>query len=268
MCCDWRFHRRRIHRQADRPTPSGVGYEGIADAVDTGNIEAGGYTAFQRRVDYPGHHPHCRGETPSGATALAVAALGHLGVSGGVAGERSVRGRQSPSRVGTRRPWLAAQFASSTLDSEAFSAEIYTLNSAMFGFDDGEFKVATGAIFVGLCFFGILRFIPLISLIPSIPIWKEVLLGTIAVTVFTSIDDVGEGIKFALLGGMIAAVMFNILYIPSQILFSSVVGAATETGAGAGAFLGTLGAFANLIGVIIFSPIGYTIGGALGASVN
>ena len=138
----------------------------------------------------------------------------------------------------------------------------------MFGFDDGEFKIATGAIFVGLCFFGILRFIPLISIIPNIPIWKEVVLGTIAVIVFTSIDDTGEGIKFALLSGMIAAVAFNVLYIPSWILFSSVVGAATESGAGMGVLAGTFGAFANLIGVIFFSPIGYSIGGALGSALN
>ena len=139
----------------------------------------------------------------------------------------------------------------------------------MFGFDNGEFKVATGAIFVGLCFFGVLRFIPLISLIPSIPIWKEVLLGVVAVTVFTSIDDTGQGIKFALLSGMIAAVAFNVLYIPAQILFSSVVGAAMESsGAGYGAFAGALGAFANLLGVVFFSPIGYTVGGALGSALN
>lgn len=139
----------------------------------------------------------------------------------------------------------------------------------MFGFNDGEFKVAAMAIFVGLCGFGVLRFIPLISILPTIPIWKEALLGAGAVTVFTSIDTAGEGIKFALLCGMIAAVAFNILYIPSQILFSTFVGAAIEgSSAGGGAFLGTLGAFANLIGVIFISPIGYSIGGALGAALN
>jgi len=139
----------------------------------------------------------------------------------------------------------------------------------MFGLNSGEFKKGTGAIFVGLCFFGVLRFIPLISLIPTVPVWKEVLLGTLAVAGLTSINDTGEGIKFALVCGMIAAVAFNILYIPAQILFSSVVGAATEgAGAGIGALAGTLGAFANLIGVVIFSPIGYIVGGALGSALN
>lgn len=139
----------------------------------------------------------------------------------------------------------------------------------MFGFDDSEFKKSTASIFVALLVFG---FVPIIGLIRVIPLFKEILLGAAVVAVFTTISDTKRAIKFALVTGMVAAVLFNVIYIPGQTLLGGLLGAASEGGgadaAGGMALLSGLGALANLIGVVFFSPIGYVIGGALGGVLN
>ena len=137
----------------------------------------------------------------------------------------------------------------------------------MFGFDDSEFKKSTASIFVALLIFG---FIPIIGLIRIIPLFKEILLGAAVVVVFTTISDTKRAIKFALISGMIAAVLFNVVYIPGQIFLGGIIGAASGTAeeAGSMALLSGLGALSNIIGLIFFSPIGYVIGGALGSVLN
>lgn len=139
----------------------------------------------------------------------------------------------------------------------------------MFGFDDSEFKKSTASIFVALLVFG---FIPIIGLIRAIPLFKEILLGAAVVAVFTTISDTKRAIKFALLTGMIAAVLFNVVYIPGQTLLGGLFGAVSEGGgadaAGGMALLSGLGALTNLIGLIFISPVGYVIGGALGGVLN
>ena len=137
----------------------------------------------------------------------------------------------------------------------------------MFGFDDSEFKKSTATIFVALLIFG---FIPIIGLIRAIPLFKEILLGAAVVAVFTTISDTKRAIKFALVSGMIAAVAFNVVYIPGQIFLGGIIGAASGTAeeAGSMALLSGLGALSNIIGLIFFSPIGYVIGGALGSVLN
>lgn len=141
----------------------------------------------------------------------------------------------------------------------------------MFGFNDSEFKKSTAAIFVALFIFG---FVPIIGLIRVVPFFKEVVLGAAVVAVFTSISDTGTGVKFALASGMIAAVLFNIIYIPGQTLLGGVFGALTSAGdeavatGGASAMFSGLGALTNLIGLIFMSPVGYAIGGAIGSVVN
>lgn len=139
----------------------------------------------------------------------------------------------------------------------------------MFGFDDSEFKKSTASIFVALLVFG---FVPIIGLVRVIPLFKEILLGAAVVAVFTTISDTKRAIKFALVTGMIAAVLFNVIYIPGQTLLGGLLGAVSEGGgadaAGGMALLSGLGALANLIGLIFMSPLGYVIGGALGGVLN
>jgi hypothetical protein len=139
----------------------------------------------------------------------------------------------------------------------------------MFGFDDSEFKKATAVILAGLLFAG---FMPIIGdLIRLVPMFKEFLLGAAVVTVFTSIDGTRRAIKFALLTGMIAAVAFNIVYIPTQIFLGGLIGASSSGGgseAASMAVLSGIGALSNLFGLVLFSPFGYAFGGVLGSVLN
>lgn len=138
----------------------------------------------------------------------------------------------------------------------------------MFGFDDSEFKKSTASIFVALLIFG---FVPIIGLIRVIPTFKEILLGAFVVAFFTSISDTKQAIKFALISGMIAAVAFNVIYIPGQFVLGGIMGAAGGGGSEAAATMSALqglGALLNIIGLILFSPFGYIIGGALGGVLN
>lgn len=137
----------------------------------------------------------------------------------------------------------------------------------IFGFGESEFKKSTVAIFAVLLIVG---FVPIIGLVRIVPLFKEVLLGAAVVAVFTNIEDTKTAIKFALVTGMIAAVAFNVIYIPGSFVLGGILGASSGTGDAAGgmAMLAGLGALSNLIGLIFMSPIGYTIGGALGGVLN
>jgi len=128
---------------------------------------------------------------------------------------------------------------------------------------------AIGVIFLALVVFHL----PIIGFINLLPAFKEVLLGAVVVVGLTSLTDTKAGIKYALVSGMVAAVLFNALYIPAQFLLGGVFGAATATESAAGgaaisSFISGFGALLNLVGVVIFSPVGYTVGGALGTLVN
>jgi hypothetical protein len=137
----------------------------------------------------------------------------------------------------------------------------------MFGFDDSEFKKALGTILVALLVTG---FVPIINLVRIIPLFKEVVLGTVVVVVFTTISDTKQGVKFALITGMLAALVFNVIYIPSCFVLGGAFGAASGGGEQAGqmAMMQGIGAAANLIGFVLFSPFGYAIGGAIGSVLN
>ena len=129
------------------------------------------------------------------------------------------------------------------------------------------YGVSIAAIFVGL----VVTHLPIINLVGLIPMFKEVVLGAVAVVAFTSLSDAGDGAKHAIIAGMTAAVVFNILWIPGSIVLGGALTAASG-GSAAGAvgtgLLSGLGAFSNLIGLIVFSPIGYAVGGVLGSLVN
>lgn len=112
--------------------------------------------------------------------------------------------------------------------------------------------------------------IPIINFVRFVPLLKEIVLGALVVVGLTSIDDWGQGAKYAVVSGMVAAIMFNVIMIPTSFVVGGLLGATNgtaESAAAAGALSG-LGAFANLVGLVLFSPIGYLAGGAVGGLVN
>jgi len=127
--------------------------------------------------------------------------------------------------------------------------------------------MASGVIFVVL----LVTTLPIIRWIRWIPAFKELVLGGLVVVAFTSIVDWKEGAKYALIAGMAAAVLFNVINIPLQIALGSVLSGvfgSAQNSAAQGGILGGLGALSNLIGLVIFSPVGFGIGGAIGAVLN
>jgi hypothetical protein len=127
--------------------------------------------------------------------------------------------------------------------------------------------MASGVIFVVL----LVTTLPIIRWIRWIPAFKELVLGGLVVVAFTSIVDWKEGAKYALIAGMAAAVLFNVINIPLQIALGSVLSGvfgSAQNSAAQGGILGGLGALSNLIGLVIFSPVGFGVGGAIGAVLN
>lgn len=142
--------------------------------------------------------------------------------------------------------------------STALSKELDTND----GFVD-KYGIAIAAVFVALW----ITALPIINLLRAVPLFKEVVIGAAVVVAFTSLDDWGQGAKYALISGMVAAVLFNLTWIPASILVGLSSAGGAESAAMLGA-LGALGAFANLVGLIFISPVGYLAGGALGAALR
>jgi hypothetical protein len=142
---------------------------------------------------------------------------------------------------------------------------MYPLDT-MLGLDSDEVTKSTGVILVALLIAG---FVPIIGLIRLVPMLKEVILGAAVVVAFTGIGDTKEAVKFALVTGMLAALVFNVIYIPGQIFLGGVFGAASDGASASGmAMFRGLGAATNLIGFVLFSPFGYAIGGVIGGVLN
>ena len=134
----------------------------------------------------------------------------------------------------------------------------------------GTYGKSIGLVFAALIVFHL----PIIGFINIIPTFKEIVLGALVVGGLTTISDTMEGIKHALIAGMIAAILFNVLYIPAQFVIGGIggaVGGGGESTVASGVAIGLVsgfGALLNLVGLVIFSPVGYIIGGALGTVVN
>lgn len=140
------------------------------------------------------------------------------------------------------------------------------------GFLD-TYAAAIGLIFVAL----VVTHLPIVNFVNFVPTLKEIGIAAAVVAGTTSITEDKEGAKFALVSGMIAAVLFNVLYIAGSFAFGAIAyGGEMMSGAGAagpesgmmgGALLG-FAALTNLFGLFFFSPVGYAIGGLIGAQVN
>lgn len=135
--------------------------------------------------------------------------------------------------------------------------------------------LGVGGAFAALAVF---NFVPIVSLIRLLPTFKEVLIGAALVVLLIETTEYVDGAVFALVAGMIAAVVVNVV----RFVLLSVVGLSGMFGGmGSGAGMGpggmgaggsvgfaALGAAISFVGVIIFSPVGYAVGGAVGAFLN
>jgi hypothetical protein len=70
------------------------------------------------------------------------------------------------------------------------------------GFVD-KYGMAIATVFVALW----LTVLPIIGLLRAVPLFKEIVIGAAVVVAFTSLDDWGQGAKYALVSGMVAAVL-------------------------------------------------------------
>ncbi|WP_251343296.1 hypothetical protein [Haloplanus halophilus] len=130
-----------------------------------------------------------------------------------------------------------------------------------------QYGRSIAAVFAGL----VITHLPIINLIGLLPTFKEILLGAGVVFAFTSLTEPADGAKHAFVSGMTAAVVFNVLWIPGSALLGgslAAIGGSTAADAVASGMLQGLGALTNLIGLLIFSPVGYAVGGVLGAVGN
>jgi hypothetical protein len=134
--------------------------------------------------------------------------------------------------------------------------------------------LGVGGAFAALAVF---NFVPIVNLIRLLPTVKEVLIGAALVVLLLETTEYVDGAAFALVVGMIAAVVVNVarFVLTAVVGLTGVVdgmGPGTPPGAGMGAGgslgLAALGAAISFVGVVLFSPVGYLVGGAVGALLN
>lgn len=144
-----------------------------------------------------------------------------------------------------------------------------TVQSSDDGFLD-TYGASIVVVFGGLVVFHL----PIVSMINWVPTVKEVILGVVVVAGFTSTTDPGQALKFALVSGMVAAVAFNLVYVPVATVLGGLWFAATSGAESAvtmgllGGLLAGFGALLNLVGLVLFSPVGYGLGGLIGTVFN
>lgn len=117
------------------------------------------------------------------------------------------------------------------------------------------------------------------NLIRLLPTFKQILIdATLVALLLLETTGLADGAVFALIAGMVAAVAVNVV----RFLLATVVGlsgmlggmgpngVAPDGGMGVSGRVGiaALGAVLNFVGMILFSPVGYLVGGAAGAFLN
>lgn len=134
-----------------------------------------------------------------------------------------------------------------------------------------------GGAFAALAVF---NFVPIVSLIRFLPTFKEILIGAALVFLLLETTEYLDGAAFAVVAGMVAAVVVNVVrFVLSVVGISGMLGGmsgGTGPGTGMGMSMGAggsigfaaLGAAISFIGVVIFSPVGYAVGGVVGALLN
>jgi hypothetical protein len=128
--------------------------------------------------------------------------------------------------------------------------------------------IGVGATFLAL----VVSSIPIISLVRGIPTFKEIVLGTVLVVLLLDTTEPVDGAAFMLIAGMVAAILFNVIKFAERLLVDIPLlfgtSSAAPPGVGGGAELTAARGAVEFVGVVVFSPIGYLVGGALGALIN
>lgn len=130
--------------------------------------------------------------------------------------------------------------------------------------------LGTAGAFVALAVF---NFVPVVNLIRLVPTFKEILIGAGVVVFLLETTDPADGAAYALVVGMVAAVAVNLVGFVLTLVGVSITqmlgtGMGAGMGMSGGAGVAAVGAVVRFVGVVLFSPVGYAVGGAVGAWLN
>lgn len=130
----------------------------------------------------------------------------------------------------------------------------------------------------GLAVFGtlaalVVTALPGVALVRVVPALKEILIGAGVVYVLLDTAETADGAAVAVVAGMVATVGFNVLAaVVGAVVGVTLLGGGADAVAGAGVVAGVDLAAAlravRLLSVLFVSPVGYAVGGALGAYLN
>lgn len=115
---------------------------------------------------------------------------------------------------------------------------------------------------------------PVVAFVRVVPALKEILIGAGMVYLLLETSDLADGATFAVVAGMVAAVVFNLLAtVAGALIGVSLLGGGADavaglSGAVAGVELPVLLRAVRLFSILVVSPVGYAAGGALGAYLN
>lgn len=115
--------------------------------------------------------------------------------------------------------------------------------------------------------------LPVVGFVRVVPAFKEILIGAGIVYLLLDTAELGDGAAFAVVAGMVATVLFNLLAaVAGAVVGVGLLGGGANVVAGmgtiAGVDLAVVARAVRLFSVLVVSPVGYAAGGALGAYLN
>ena len=110
--------------------------------------------------------------------------------------------------------------------------------------------------------------LPVVGFVRVVPAFKEILIGAGIVYLLLDTAELGDGAAFAVVAGMVATVLFNLLAaVAGAVVGVGLLGGGANLLAGMGTIAGVARAV-RLFSILVVSPVGYAAGGALGAYLN
>jgi hypothetical protein len=110
--------------------------------------------------------------------------------------------------------------------------------------------------------------LPVVAFVRVVPALKEALLGAAMVLLLLETTDPGDGAAFAVLAGTAATLLFNAFVLAAGLVGVPVLGGGAAAVAAVAPDLAPLFRAARLLSVLVVSPAGYALGGAVGAWLN